>query len=155
MMKFCKHFLILLYFVYSIPLFSPPLDGGNGGRGNYISSDFATIFAEKVINSYTKFPKTKSQATHNKQLAYFINIQSFPFLKISQLHLIIYKVQQTHRSDKTVGFVFYLLNNSSEFTIPTYFLNRFLLSNIPTILENAKVLLQMYLLMYIATSSDF
>lgn len=61
---------------------------------------------KKVINSSTKFPKTKSQATHNKHLANFITTQSFPFLKICQLHLIIYKVQQTHRSDKTVGFVF-------------------------------------------------
>ena len=35
----------------------------------YISSDFATFFVEKVINSPTKFPKTKTQATHNKLLA--------------------------------------------------------------------------------------
>lgn len=44
MRKFCEYFLILPYF----PLFSRPLDGGNGVRGNYISSDFATIFAEKL-----------------------------------------------------------------------------------------------------------
>ena len=65
----------------------------------YISSIPATFFAGKVFNRPQKFPKTKSQATHNKQLVYFINSKSFPFLKISQLHLIIYKVQQTHRFD--------------------------------------------------------
>ena len=35
----------------------------------YISSDFATFFVEKVINSSTKFPKTKMQTAHNKPLA--------------------------------------------------------------------------------------
>jgi hypothetical protein len=52
---------------------------------------------KKVPNQPKKFPKQKTQAAHNKPLAYFINIKSFPFLKICQLHLIIYKVQQTHR----------------------------------------------------------
>ena len=69
----------------------------------YISLILATIFAGKVFNRPQKFPKTKSQTTHNKKLAYFINTKSFPFLKICQLHLIIYKVQQTHRlSDRRV-----------------------------------------------------
>ena len=79
----------------------------------YISSDFATFFAEKVINSSTKLSKTKSQSAHNKSLIYFINTKSFPFLKICQLHLITYKVQQTHRSDKTVGFVFFVSSSPS------------------------------------------
>ena len=79
----------------------------------YISSIPATFFAGKVFNRPQKFPKTKSQTTHNKQLVYFINPQSFPFLKICQLHFIIYKVQQTHRSDKTVGFVFFVNSSPS------------------------------------------
>ena len=55
MRKFCDYFLILSYFIYSIPLFSRPLDGGNGVQGNYIASDLATIFAEK---SYQHSPFT-------------------------------------------------------------------------------------------------
>ena len=55
MRKFCIFFLILPYFLYSIPLFSGQLAWGNGVRGNYISSDFATFFAKK---SYQHSPFT-------------------------------------------------------------------------------------------------
>ena len=57
--KFCDHFLILPYFLYSIPLFSLPLDGGNGVRGNYISADFVTIFAGKGVQSALLEPNCK------------------------------------------------------------------------------------------------
>ena len=39
----------------------------------------ATFFTKKVINSPTKFPKIKSQATHNKQLRYYKKPKVFHF----------------------------------------------------------------------------
>ena len=91
------------------------LFAGFPGLQNYYTSLIpATFFAGKVFNRPQKFPKIKSQATHNKQLAHFINTKSFPFLKICQLHLITYKVQQTHRSDKMVGFVFFVSSTSAS-----------------------------------------
>jgi hypothetical protein len=63
---------------------------------------------KKVPKHPKSFPKQKHKQLIISHLHTLSRTKSFPFLKISQLHLIIYKVQQTHRSNKTVGFVFFV-----------------------------------------------
>lgn len=89
-------------------LFSARLDWGNGVRGSYISSNFATFCTKKFPISPKSFPKQKHKQLIISHLQNLSTTKSFPSLIICQLHLIIYKVQQTHRSNKTVGFVFFV-----------------------------------------------
>jgi hypothetical protein len=65
------------------------------------------LFAQKSsLISPKSFPKQKCKQLIISHLHTLSRTKSFPFLKICQLHLIIYKEQQTHRSDKTVGYFF-------------------------------------------------